>query len=40
MKKTIAFLLDTNFEQVEYEEVNNKLKDKGYNRSLAKVPVH
>ncbi len=34
MKKTIAFLLDTNFEQVEYEEVNNKLKDKGYNTVL------
>ena len=28
--KTIAFLLHNNFEQAEYEEVNNKLKAKGY----------
>ena len=32
--KTIAFLLHTNFEQVEYEDVNNKLKDKGYKTVL------
>ena len=32
--KTIAFLLHTNFEQVEYEDVNNKLKEKGYKTVL------
>ncbi len=32
--KTIAFLLHNNFEQAEYEEVNNKLKDKGYKTVL------
>ncbi|WP_367109607.1 type 1 glutamine amidotransferase domain-containing protein [uncultured Psychrobacter sp.] len=32
--KTIAFLLHNNFEQAEYEEVNNKLKDKGYETVL------
>ena len=32
--KTIAFLLHNNFEQAEYEEVNNKLKDKGYQTIL------
>ncbi len=32
--KTIAFLLHTNFEQVEYEDVNNKLKEKGYQTVL------
>lgn len=32
--KTIAFLLHTNFEQVEYEDVNNQLKDKGYKTVL------
>ena len=32
--KTIAFLLHNNFEQAEYEEVNNKLKEKGYNTLL------
>ncbi|GAA0323681.1 type 1 glutamine amidotransferase domain-containing protein [Psychrobacter aestuarii] len=32
--KTIAFLLHSNFEQAEYEEVNNKLKAKGYNTLL------
>ena len=32
--KTIAFLLHTNFEQVEYEEVNNQLKAKGYKTVL------
>ncbi len=32
--KTIAFLLHTNFEQVEYEDVNNKLKDRGYKTIL------
>lgn len=32
--KTIAFLLHNNFEQAEYEEVNNKLKDKGYETIL------
>lgn len=32
--KTIAFLLHNNFEQAEYEEVNNQLKDKGYNTLL------
>ena len=32
--KTIAFLLHTNFEQVEYEDVNNQLKDKGYQTVL------
>ncbi len=32
--KTIAFLLHNNFEQAEYEEVNNKLKDKGYKTIL------
>ena len=33
--KTIAFLLHNNFEQAEYEEVNNQLKDKGYSVMLA-----
>lgn len=32
--KTIAFLLHNYFEQVEYEEVNNLLKDKGYKTVL------
>lgn len=32
--KTIAFLLNTNFEQAEYEEVNNQLKGKGYKTVL------
>ncbi len=32
--KTIAFLLHTNFEQVEYEEVNSQLKDRGYKTVL------
>ena len=32
--KTIAFLLHTNFEQVEYEDVNNQLKNKGYRTVL------
>ena len=32
--KTVAFLLHNNFEQAEYEEVNNQLKDKGYNTIL------
>ncbi|MDE4454281.1 type 1 glutamine amidotransferase domain-containing protein [Psychrobacter sp. DAB_AL62B] len=32
--KTIAFLLHNNFEQAEYEEVNNQLKDKGYKTLL------
>lgn len=32
--KTIAFLLHTNFEQVEYEKVNDLLKEKGYNTVL------
>ena len=32
--KTIAFLLHNNFEQAEYEEVNNQLKDKGYKTQL------
>ena len=32
--KTIAFLLHNNFEQAEYEEVNNKLEDKGYKTVL------
>lgn len=32
--KTIAFLLHNNFEQAEYEEVNNQLKDKGYQTIL------
>lgn len=32
--KTIAFLLHSNFEQAEYEEVNNQLKDKGYKTVL------
>ncbi|WP_199508700.1 MULTISPECIES: type 1 glutamine amidotransferase domain-containing protein [unclassified Psychrobacter] len=32
--KTIAFLLHSNFEQAEYEEVNNQLKAKGYNTLL------
>ena len=32
--KTIAFLLHTNFEQVEYEDVKNKIKDKGYKTVL------
>lgn len=32
--KTIAFLLHNNFEQAEYEEVNDKLKDKGYKTLL------
>lgn len=34
LMKTIAFLLHNNFEQAEYEEVNNKLKDKGYKTIL------
>ena len=32
--KTIAFLLHNNFEQAEYEEVNNQLKAKGYETVL------
>lgn len=32
--KTIAFLLHNNFEQAEYEEVNNQLKDIGYKTLL------
>lgn len=32
--KTIAFLLHNNFEQAEYEQVNNQLKDKGYKTIL------
>lgn len=32
--KTIAFLLHNNFEQAEYEDVNNQLKDKGYETLL------
>ena len=32
--KTIAFLLHNHFEQAEYEEVNNQLKDKGYQTIL------
>ena len=32
--KTIAFLLHNNFEQAEYEEVDNQLKEKGYNTVL------
>lgn len=32
--KTIAFLLHSNFEQAEYEDVNNQLKDKGYQTIL------
>ena len=32
--KTIAFLLHNNFEQTEYEEVNNQLKAKGYKTLL------
>ena len=32
--KTIAFLLHNNFEQAEYEKVNNQLKDKGYKTVL------
>ena len=32
--KTIAFLLHNNFEQAEYEDVNNQLKEKGYNTLL------
>ena len=32
--KTIAFLLHNHFEQAEYEDVNNKLKDKGYKTLL------
>ena len=32
--KTIAFLLHNYFEQAEYEEVNNQLKDKGYKTLL------
>lgn len=32
--KTIAFLLHNNFEQAEYEEVNNQLKDKGHKTLL------
>lgn len=32
--KMIAFLLHNNFEQAEYEEVNNKLKEKGYSTVL------
>ena len=31
---TIAFLLHNNFEQVEYEDVNNQLKAKGYQTVL------
>ena len=32
--KTIAFLLYNHFEQAEYEDVNNQLKDKGYKTIL------
>lgn len=32
--KTIAFLLDNNFEQVEYQKVNDQLKAKGYRTVL------
>ena len=32
--KTIAFLLHNNFEQAEYEEINNQLKAKGYKTLL------
>ncbi|KAA0913470.1 type 1 glutamine amidotransferase domain-containing protein [Psychrobacter sp. ANT_WB68] len=32
--KTIAFLVHNNFEQAEYEEVNNQLKGKGYKTLL------
>lgn len=32
--KTVAFLLHTNFEQVEYEDVDNQLKEKGYKTVL------
>ena len=32
--KTIAFLLHNKFEQAEYEDVNNQLKDKGYKTLL------
>jgi len=32
--QTIAFLLHNNFEQAEYEDVNNQLKDKGYKTIL------
>ena len=32
--KTIAFLLHTNFEQVEYQKVDNQLKEKGYKTIL------
>lgn len=32
--KTIAFLLHNNSEQAEYEDVNNKLEEKGYNTIL------
>ncbi|MEN6669625.1 type 1 glutamine amidotransferase domain-containing protein [Psychrobacter sp. B38] len=32
--KTIAFLLHNNFEQAEYEKVDNQLKDKGYKTVL------
>jgi len=32
--KTIAFLLHNNFEQAEYEDVNNQLKEKGYSTLL------
>ncbi len=32
--KTIAFLLHNHFEQAEYEDVNNQLKDKGYKTLL------
>ncbi len=32
--KTIAFLLHNNFEQAEYEDVKNKLEDKGYKTLL------
>ena len=32
--KTIAFLLHNNFEQAEYEDVNNQLEDKGYQTIL------
>jgi len=32
--RTIAFLLHNNFEQAEYEDVNNQLKDKGYKTVL------
>lgn len=32
--KTIAFLLHNNFEQAEYEDVNNQLKEKGYKTVL------